>query len=45
MRLVSKQVIGADDLFAMLRTPENGLRGLRGRAILAMGFGTGLRRP
>jgi len=39
-----KEAIFADDLLAMLATLENDLRGLRDRAILAIGFAGGLRR-
>jgi hypothetical protein len=41
---VQKEAIFADDLLAMLATLENDLRGLRDRAILAIGFAGGLRR-
>ena len=41
---VRKEAIFADDLLAMLATLENDLRGLRDRAILAIGFAGGLRR-
>ena len=39
-----KEAIFADDLLAMLATLENDLRGLRDKAILAIGFAGGLRR-
>jgi integrase len=39
-----KEAIFAEDLLAMLATLENDLRGLRDRAILAIGFAGGLRR-
>ena len=39
-----KEAIFADDLLAMLATLDNDLRGLRDRAILAIGFAGGLRR-
>jgi integrase len=39
-----KAAIFADELLAMLATLEMGLRGLRDRAILAIGFAGGLRR-
>jgi integrase len=39
-----KQAIFADELLAMLATLEMDLRGLRDRAILALGFAGGLRR-
>ena len=41
---VQKEAIFADDLLAMLATLDNDLRGLRDRAILAIGFAGGLRR-
>jgi integrase len=41
---VQKEAIFADDLLAMLATLEMDLRGLRDRAILAIGFAGGLRR-
>jgi len=41
---VQKEAIFADDLLAMLATLENDLRGLRDKAILAIGFAGGLRR-
>jgi integrase len=41
---VQKQAIFADDLLAMLSVLDNDLRGLRDRAILAIGFAGGLRR-
>jgi integrase len=41
---VQKQAIFADDLVAMLATLDNDLRGLRDKAILAIGFAGGLRR-
>src|SRR5208337_497762 len=41
---VRKEAIFADDLRAMLATLDNGLRGLRDKAILAIGFAGGLRR-
>ncbi|MGP8123225.1 MAG: tyrosine-type recombinase/integrase [Xanthobacteraceae bacterium] len=41
---LQKEAIFADDLLAMLATLENDLRGLRDRAILAIGFAGGLRR-
>ncbi|WP_255609308.1 tyrosine-type recombinase/integrase [Methylosinus sp. Sm6] len=41
---VQKQAIFADELLAMLATLENDLRGLRDKAILAIGFTGGLRR-
>ena len=41
---VQKEAIFADDLLAMLATLDNNLRGLRDRAILAIGFAGGLRR-
>ena len=40
---VQKEAIFADDLLVMLATLENDLRGLRDRAILAIGFAGGLR--
>jgi len=40
---VQKEAIFADDLLAMLATLDNDLRGLRDRAILAIGFRRGLR--
>ena len=39
-----KEAIFAEDLLAMLATLENDLRGLRDKAILAIGFAGGLRR-
>lgn len=39
-----KEAIFADELLAMLATLENDLRGLRDKAILAIGFAGGLRR-
>ena len=41
---VQKEAIFADELLAMLATLPNDLRGLRDRAILAIGFAGGLRR-
>jgi integrase len=41
---VQKEAIFADELLAMLATLPNDLRGLRDRAILALGFAGGLRR-
>jgi len=41
---VQKEAIFAEDLLAMLATLENDLRGLRDKAILAIGFAGGLRR-
>jgi integrase len=41
---VQKEAIFADDLLAMLATLDNDLRGLRDKAILAIGFAGGLRR-
>ena len=41
---VQKEAIFADDLLAMLATLDNDPRGLRDRAILAIGFAGGLRR-
>ena len=41
---VQKEAIFADELLAMLATLEMDLRGLRDRAILALGFAGGLRR-
>jgi integrase len=41
---VQKEAIFADELLAMLATLEMDLRGLRDRAILAVGFAGGLRR-
>jgi integrase len=41
---VQKEAIFADDLLAMLATLDNDVRGLRDRAILAIGFAGGLRR-
>jgi integrase len=41
---VQKEAIFADDLLAMLATLENDLRGLRDKALLAIGFAGGLRR-
>jgi hypothetical protein len=41
---VQKEAIFADDLLAMLATLDNDLRGLRDRAILAIGFAGGPRR-
>ena len=41
---VQKAAIFADELLAMLATLEMDLRGLRDRAILAIGFAGGLRR-
>ncbi|MGJ0509315.1 MAG: tyrosine-type recombinase/integrase [Methylocystis sp.] len=41
---VQKEAIFADELLAMLATLEMDLRGLRDRAILAIGFAGGLRR-
>lgn len=41
---VQKEAIFADDLLAMLATLGNDLRGLRDKAILAIGFAGGLRR-
>ena len=41
---VQKEAIFANDLLAMLATLENDPRGLRDRAILAIGFAGGLRR-
>ena len=41
---VPKEAIFADDLRAMLATLDNDLRGLRDKAILAIGFAGGLRR-
>jgi len=41
---MQKEAIFADDLLAMLGVLENDLRGLRDRAILAIGFAGGLRR-
>jgi integrase len=41
---VQKEAIFADELIAMLATLEMDLRGLRDRAILAIGFAGGLRR-
>ncbi|MGJ0531911.1 integrase [Methylocystis sp.] len=41
---VQKEAIFADELLAMLATLERDLRGIRDRAILAIGFAGGLRR-
>lgn len=41
---VQKEAVFADDLIAMLNVLENDLRGLRDKAILALGFAGGLRR-
>lgn len=41
---VQKQAIFADELLAMLAVLDNDLRGLRDKAILAIGFAGGLRR-
>lgn len=41
---VQKEAIFAEDLLAMLSVLENDLRGLRDKAILAIGFAGGLRR-
>jgi integrase len=41
---VQKEAIFADELLAMLAVLDNGLRGLRDKAILAIGFAGGLRR-
>ena len=41
---VQKEAIFADELLAMLATLDNDLRGLRDKAILAIGFAGGLRR-
>ncbi|MGA8169392.1 MAG: tyrosine-type recombinase/integrase, partial [Methylocystis sp.] len=41
---VGKEAIFADELLAMLATLDNDLRGLRDKAILAIGFAGGLRR-
>jgi integrase len=41
---VQKEAIFAEDLLAMLSVLDNDLRGLRDRAILAIGFAGGLRR-
>ena len=41
---MQKEAIFADDLLAMLATLEMDLRGLRDKAILAIGFAGGLRR-
>ncbi|QGN00021.1 tyrosine-type recombinase/integrase [Methylocystis parvus] len=41
---VQKDAIFADELMAMLATLDNDLRGLRDKAILALGFAGGLRR-
>ena len=41
---VQKEAIFTDDLLAMLATLDNDLRGLRDKAILAIGFAGGLRR-